>query len=369
MNLELAGPQHSDEINAFLETHVLHGDFDFSFIRKGDYFAKLKLRSEEHQTYFLRNKKGKIAACASLVFEECFVGGEKQKVCWLIDLRVGPDRRSSLFWMESFFTKLFEAARAKKCQHIFSVIFKDEKHNLGSLIRPQAKKRHMPQFLHMRNFKMLSIHGKLPNLGNLLSSIKIRRLNTNRLEELCLYLNSQSNQRLLGSEFTPDLIQKRLDEWPGFLKENFFVCYDKKKNIVGCYALWDSSPIQKIKLHQHHSHSQNFYYITKMLSLFGLARPMAKPGQNLDFYFMTHLYCDNSDIFELMLHHAFMRTRKKFLVYPQFEDHLIQLPPKQFLHQSLDFALYTILPHGENPKQSLRQNPFAPPPDLEIWSI
>lgn len=369
MHIEKAGPEHSEELNQFLETHILHGDFDFSFIRKDNYFAKLKLRSEEHETYFIRNKNQKIAACASLVFEESYIAGELQKICWLLDFRIGPDRKCSLLWIDNFFTQLFESAKNQGCKHIFSVIFKDEKHNLASLIRPRTRKRHIPQFLHMKNFKMLSIHGKLPSFQAILSSIRIKKLNENRLEELCLYLNTHSNQRLLGVKFSPDLLQKRLDEWPGFTKENFFVCYDKKKNIVGCYALWDPSPIQEIKIHQHNSYSQNFYYITKFLSLFGLARPPARPGKAFDFYHMTHLYCDNSDIFELMLHHAFFRTKKKALVYPQFEDHLIQLPPKQFLHQSLDFGLYTILPNGENPEQSLKQNPFAPPPDLEIWSI
>lgn len=369
MKIERADASHSDEINAFLATHVLHGDFNFSIERNSGYFDKLKLTSDEYETYFIRNARGKISACASLVFENSFIEGELKKICWLIDLRIGPDRKSSLFWIRHFFSLMFDRAQAHEADHIFSIVFKDAKHNLTSLIRPRKRHAHIPQFLHMKNFQMLSIHGKLPSLQNILSSIKIRPLNTNSLEELSLYLKSKSQNRLLGTDYTPELLLERLEKWPGFRKENFFVCTDKRKNIVGCYALWDGSPIQKLKLLDHGPHSRNFFYITKLLSLFGLARPMVGPGQSLDFYHMTHLYCDNSDIFELILHHAFFRTKKKYLVYPQFEDHIIQLPPKQFLHQNLDFALYTILPHGKAPSDKLRQNPFADPPDLGLWGI
>jgi hypothetical protein len=369
MEIVRATEKDAKELSEFVNSYVLHGDFSFQFVRSPSYFDKFKLRSDDFETYLLRGADNKIAASGSLVFENTYINGQQQKICWLVDLRIGSDRKAALHWVDHFFQILFERSRTNGCKHIFSVIFKDQKHNLASLIRPQSRKRQIPQFLHMKNFEMVSIHAKLPSFQSILSSIKIRRLNPNRLEELCLYLNQKTENRLFGTPFSPDLISKRLKEWPGFLQKNFFVCYDRRKNIVGCYALWDAKKIQELKLIEHGPHSRNFYYATKFLSLFGLARPMAKNSGLLDFYYMTHLYCDNSDIFERMLHHAFFRTRKKFLVYPQFEDHYVQLPPKQFMHQNLNFALYTILPHGESPDPELRQKPFSPPPDLEPWCI
>ncbi|MEC9283027.1 MAG: hypothetical protein VX642_09955 [Bdellovibrionota bacterium] len=369
MELIKAKAEHNLELIEFLGSQSIRGEIELRFMRENDFSTKLDLLGNEHETYFIRDEKQKVSACASLFFEDVYIDSEVQKVCWITDLRIGESKKASYHWMTRFFNKVFARAEALGAEHIFTTIFKEDRESINSLTRPRKRNRDLPQFLHMRNFDLVSLHGKLPGSRPLLTGIKIKKMNPNRLEELSQYLNSHSRHRVLGKIYTPEILAHRLESWNNFHEENFYICLDKRDRIVGSFALWDTSSFEKMQLINMNDRARNFYHITKLLSLFGLARPLPKIGNCLNFNYLTHLYCDNSDIFEKMIHFAFRRSKGKFLIYPQFEDHYIQLPPKRFLHQNLSFALYTILPQGERPSEKLRQKPFSPPPDIDIFSL
>ncbi|MAF90694.1 MAG: hypothetical protein CL674_05410 [Bdellovibrionaceae bacterium] len=369
MELLKASEKHNQELIQFLGSQSIRGEIELRFMREEDFGVKLKLLGNEHETYFIRDENDQISACASLFFEDVFIDSEIVKVCWITDLRIGDSKKASYHWMTRFFNKVFERASTLGAQHIFTTIFKEDRESINSLTRPRKRNRELPQFLHMRNFDLVSLHAKLPGSRPLLTGIKIKKMNPNRLEELSQYLNSHSKHRVLGKIYSPENLATRLESWTNFHEENFYICLDKRDRIVGSFALWDTSAFEKMQLINMNDRARNFYHITKLLSLFGLARPLPKIGNCLNFNYLTHLYCDNSDIFEKMIHFAFRKSKSKFLIYPQFEDHYIQLPPKRFLHQNLSFALYTILPQGERPSEKLRQKPFSPPPDIDIFSL
>ena len=369
MQIVRADSSHDAALMDFFSQQSIRGEMELRFVRDKSFFKKLDMFCQQHATYISQDDAGTIMATASIFFEQVYIHGQEKKICWLTDLRIGANKKQAYQWLKDLFAQVFQDARTQGAEHIFSAVFREDRESLRSLTRPRARHESLPQFLHMKNFDLVSLHGKLPGSRPFLSGLQIENLNTNRLEELSQFLNSHTERRLLGKCYSPEILAHRLENWEAFHRENFFVCYDKNRRLVGSFALWDIASFEKIQVIALTEHAQNFYQLTRWLSFLGLARPLPRPGDFLQFSYLTHLYCNNSDIFEEIIHFAYSQNSGKALIYPQFEDHFIQLPPKKFLHQNLSFGLYTILPQGQRPSEQLRQSPFEDPPDINIYAL
>ena len=175
MELLKASEKHNQELIQFLGSQSIRGEIELRFMREEDFGVKLKLLGNEHETYFIRDENDQISACASLFFEDVFIDSEIVKVCWITDLRIGDSKKASYHWMTRFFNKVFERASTLGAQHIFTTIFKEDRESINSLTRPRKRNRELPQFLHMRNFDLVSLHAKLPGSRPLLTGIKIKK--------------------------------------------------------------------------------------------------------------------------------------------------------------------------------------------------
>lgn len=367
--LELAEKKDEAEIQEFFEAQDIVEGFRYHLKRPNGLFKSYDLHLGEYKCFVLRsNQDNNIYGMATLIFREAYIQNQLEKICWATDLLIANQRDAITHWSNILFPELIKHIKEMDVKYCFTSVSKANAKAFNSLIRPGGTRKNKPRYHLISNYSLVSIHGKKPSfIQNFLNGIKIKPLNINRLEELCMYLNSKSQQRLLGVHYTPDLLLEREKVWPEFHLQNFYVAYDSKQNIVGTYCLWNSKNVQKMILKSYSSkRAENFRDILRFLSWFKLARPLPKVNEEFEFQNITHLFSDNSDIFESLVHHAYNRANHQFLLYPQFEDHFMRLAPKDFLSNSISYGLYCIMEAHEQLPEELRLNHYAPPPELEV---
>ena len=72
---EIAGPQHSEELNAFYEQFTLKGPLEFRPHRPQNFFSPYELHSKDYETFILRGDNGEIQACASFLYRDVLIEG------------------------------------------------------------------------------------------------------------------------------------------------------------------------------------------------------------------------------------------------------------------------------------------------------
>ncbi|MFK8139096.1 MAG: hypothetical protein AB8E15_12105 [Bdellovibrionales bacterium] len=369
MKIVKANPSMDLKLRDFFYQNSIEGDISFTFQRSQSFFKNYEIQSNDFITFALIDQADEIHGCATLLFKNEYVGSKCVPAAWIVDQRVPKGQKAMYLWTTQLYEKVFEETKKRKAEHVFAVIYKENQKIVNSILRKKHDRTDLPTYHHVTDFQMISIHGRLPSLDSLLTSMKVKRLNPNRLEELCLYLNTHSKNRLFGVEYNPDLLAKRFESWPGFYIEDFYVVLDKKKNIQGCFHLWNAKKMQSLEITGITDFAKNFQRALKFLRLFKMAKPFPEVSEEVQFHYMTHMYADNNDIFELMIQNAYSQVNTSFLLYPSFENFLTSLPPKRFLSHSLNFGIYQVVEKGKAPDYSLKPKPFSPPPDIEACFI
>lgn len=365
-NLRFASAQDSEDINQFYEKQVLPGPVDIKVSRPNDFFKLYNLQSKDNETVMLKNQDGGIDALASLIFRNAYIQGESSPITMVTDLRLSNSRNALKGWSLEFLQYLRASCQKRGSKYIFSVVspIEDQAYNL--LIRPRRVRSNTPRYVLVKNFSVVSIHGKVP-LYSTLNSIRIHRPSLKDYSGLLQYLQDRSVDRLMAFEYSDLLLAERFKTWPRFSLDNFLVAKNHDSEIVGCVAPWSTESIHDYSIHQYKGFSASIKSALSWGALFGVTHRLPKEKQKMKFKFLTHLYADNPDIFESLLHHAFMECAKdEFLVYPHFEDDLNYRPPTSLLCTKVPLALYCVLPPEDPIPSFLPLSKWKAPPELEL---
>lgn len=371
--VEIAKETDSEALKAFTmhQPFLTNDTIRLAIDRKGSYFDKYKLQSNDYVTFKMIGPSGEIEGLASMLFRETVLNGEKTLVGFAGDLKISNSRQAIVQWPEKLLPALSQAAYDRKCEYVFSIFNTNQSQAMNALIRPRSQRRNIPRYYLYKKFKFITLHGKFP-FSDLpfLSSVKMDRLTENDIESLAHYLKSKTLHRPLSFDYTPQLIQHRLSSWPGFHKENFIIARDSRGNIVGCVAPWKASQIFNVNVLDYSGFGETIYAFSKWLSLFKFVKKMPAVGSNLPLKFLTHLHADNPDIFGALLAEAFRITSpEELLTYVHFSGVPLTLPPKSFLTSQIPFAMYTVMPPETPLPEFLHLHKATPPPEIEAVLI
>ncbi|MCB9649857.1 MAG: hypothetical protein H6730_25195 [Deltaproteobacteria bacterium] len=99
----------------------------------------------------------------------------------------------------------------------------------------------------------------------------------------------------MGDVMGPELFQRRLDAWPDFSLESFFIALDGGGRIVGATAPWNTHRFKRTRVLGYYGP------MLRMKRAFNLGAkvlrypPLPEPGECLDFAFLSHLEVKDDD--------------------------------------------------------------------------
>lgn len=370
MKITRATPNDTEALSNFFAQQVLHGPVDVKLTRPGNFFDQYRLHSDDYDVFVLRNNAGEVNGMAAILYRNAFINGEVTRIGYATDLRIAPTREAILTWTKHFLPVLQDVLHEKKCQYFFSVVVPQDSRAYNALVRPRSSRRSIPRFYMLGRFELVTVIGRTPWARKPLDTIEIKKAEKEDLDALIAYLDRKSRERTLSYIYNKDLIQNRIQNWPGFGIESYMIAKDSEGNIIGCVAPWDSYEVQHMTIVEYHGFSKTLKRWMDMASFVGLTQRMPKAGEALNYSYLTHLYADNPDIFYSLLYESYELAKPtKSLVYAHFVSNLVTLPPRTFISTTFPLAVYSLLPPDQPLPEFLKMSRLAAPPDLEIAFI
>jgi hypothetical protein len=346
--LQLLSAKESDSarLKTFFERMILPGTIDLSIRRQGSFFDHYRLFSDNFKTLMLVDDEDNIQGVASLLFREGYVRGEKQTWGYATDLRIAPTRKAIAQWAQRFLPVLESACEERNCKYVFSSVQLGDNQAYNALIRPTSHtRRRLPRYHLMSRFRVTALHGRYPFAQRSLDSIRVKMLQAEDLEKLCVYLREHAHRRPLATEHTPESLLKEIQRWPGLAITDFRVAVDGKGRILGCAALWDGRNTQALVPQAYHGIANTVEQSLRLAGHFRLARPFARVGKPLATRSLIGLCCDSAEIFHRLADEAFARLKPdEVLTYLHFRGDWRTLPPRGYIATSLPYGFFLILP-------------------------
>lgn len=370
MKVSVATPSDDNDLKAFYESFTVSGSIEIKVQRPQSFFDYYKLQSDDFETHILRDNKGQILACATLIFRDALLMGQKTKIGYATDLRVAPNRSAIVGWARYFSPITKSAVERRGAAYLFSVLSGTDSRIYNTLARPRAERRNIPIYNLLRKFDLITIVGHMPLIYHKLNTIKLVRANQNDLAPLAEYLKKKSRNRALSFIYSEDFLKERFNRWPGLRPESFILAKDRRDVIVGCTAPWSNNKVQRLFANKYSGFAETAKTALKFGSWFNLSSALPAAGDELQVEFLTHLYADNPDIFESLLEESY-RTRapNSALTYAHFNNYPQTEPTKQFFYSRTPSALYTVSPTSQELPRELLHSPQEYPPELELCLI
>ncbi|WP_322040659.1 hypothetical protein [Burkholderia diffusa] len=337
----------NERLLAFQTRYAMRGDMPLRFDRSPDYFALHRCHSNDYRTWLAEDSAGRVKGMASMVVRDGYLAGEKQRIAYLGDLRIAPDRELARTWVDYVVDRLADLARNEDVLHTYCCVIRDNRIATQSLFR--TGKRTQLGFRHWRGYSNVSIYARRI-AARCAGSVRITGASATDADALCAFLDHQSRFQPFGCVFTADEFARRLSTWPDFGIERFLVARDTHGRIVGCVAPWDAGRIKRIVLERlPRSLSALRYGFNTIAPLLG--RPtIAAPGQPLRDIYLTHLHVSGRDpaIAHALLDAVWQRERSRYaLLQLCLYDHDPLWPALHgYRYTALPMDLYTLSTPG-----------------------
>ena len=229
MKLVKATDLDNEQLLSFYANSEVQGSINLKLRRMFNFFNQYRLRSEDYVTYLLLNKKDQIEAMATLLYQQAWLQGEKQNICYATDLRVSKSRRAILQWSQHFLPVLEEEREKRNCKYSFSVLANSQRQAYNALIRPRNLRRQMPRYYQYRRFHLTSLHGLKPFHRPPLPGIQVQQATEMDMDALAEFITKSSRNKPLHYYHEPSDFKKAIERWRDLYLENFLVAKDHRR--------------------------------------------------------------------------------------------------------------------------------------------
>lgn len=293
--LDIAGPGDNDEIcRLFRDVHI-QGELDLNQERDPDFFALQRLHHDDALTLVARDRDGRAAAIGSIMLRPGWLDGCLVRTGYLGDLRVRPGFRGGVALAGCYDRVLAHVEERYGVKLLTTVVFDDNQVARKVLLGPGAARRGQPVYKPMTPFVMTSVQFTRQREA----PARVQQAGPGDIDDLRAFLASQGQLRRLGEDFTGDLLQRRLADWPGLSLSDFLLVREagagSASPIVGCLAPWDSRSVKRTRVLGYHG---RMLWVKRAFDLGARVLrypPLPPPGDCFRFAFLTHLEVQGDD--------------------------------------------------------------------------
>jgi hypothetical protein len=304
LRLTRAGVADNEAILRFMQQHSMDAGIALRFDRSPDYFALHAAHSDDHETWLLwRNDE--LLGIGSFIQRQGWIDGRAESIIYLADLRFARHRAVAGLWRTLMQDILRDINSRTGASYAFCSILRANRSGRQALLN--AKRADSPQLQHLRGYSNISIVARKPWAGSAAGSVLVRRARETDSHRLREFVDSQSKQTQFGPVFDRKYWQRRIDLWPNFRLEDFYLALDGSDRIAGCLAPWDSSAINRIVIEKLPAYANFMRMVCNALSPL-TRRPPVRTGSDssLPDIALTHVFvADRSaEVFAALLYAA-----------------------------------------------------------------
>lgn len=295
--IQLAGPDDNEALcDLFRKVH-LPASLELAQERDPDFFAMLRMHAGGYHSYIICTEDGTPGACASMPRRTAWYEGDQIPSSYLCDLRILPEHRGR-GRLGRGFQEIFKFAKQEYGGELFTtVVFDTNTRAKKALVTPKGDqveklRKEQPEYREMTRFNMTSVHFTTPKKG---PSARVKEATTADRDELFQFIIDGQRRRLLGECLDGDMLNQRIETWPGFSLSDFLIVRNQKGRIAGCLAPWDTGAFKRTRVIDYHG---SMAVIRRGYDLMAKLRgylPLPAPGECFRFSFLTHLEIADDD--------------------------------------------------------------------------
>ena len=333
-----------DILRFFDQTAMNAAKLNLRYERKPDFFRFLKFQSDRSLVFIARDERNELGSVATVSIRPGYVGGHKENVCYLGDLRIGMNRRIVLNWRKLYSEIIHHAPDLRELgnsRSFITSIIDDNKLARAALV--QSKKAEF-EYRHLSSYKMVNLLARLKS-GKPAGGIEIKLASLQDLPKVFQFLDKKHIHRAFG--YDESEWKRRLCVWPGLSAESFVLALDGSE-IKGVFALWSPASAKQIMVDR---------LPAVLRSAFTAFRPvlpkLPRVGQALSITYLTHLHLEDklqekerALIFRQMLDFVYdekLARQAQFLSYCDFNSHSLLPALSGIISHKTPISLYQVV--------------------------
>jgi hypothetical protein len=240
-DFRLAGSADNPAILEFVEQHVMRADLTLRLDRGPDFFGLLDAHAPRHETWLLL-ERGALVGLGSVVIRPGYIEGAPEPVAYFGDLRVRRHRAVAGLWHALFRERASALSAQLGFRYAFCCIIRDNRLARAALVRPRGEDF---RFRPLVGYSSVALFARKP-LRRTIRDVEVRRATAADAETVRAFLDAHSRRRPFGVVFDRATWRHRLQSWPAFGIENFYLAFDATQRLVGCVAPWDVAALNRV---------------------------------------------------------------------------------------------------------------------------
>ncbi len=228
----------------------MQADLHLSVERDPDFFALYDLQ-KVRQRVVTWKIDGRIEGVATLLGRDCMLFGARTPTGYMGDLRYSRALRGGRVLGKYMAGGFRDGLEDFGCELMYTAVITSNKAAVGALVQRSSKYPDKPFYALVRAFTILSVQFT-KRRKPLASDFVVRRARAEDIPAIVARLADDHAARPFGYLFDEELLRFRLDAWPEFGIENFFLAFDQGGRLVGVTAPWDAFALKRFRVMGYH---------------------------------------------------------------------------------------------------------------------
>ncbi|NVJ59368.1 MAG: hypothetical protein HWE27_03210 [Gammaproteobacteria bacterium] len=281
--VRLATEQDSAELSQLLKDIHSEGSMPLIEQRGDNFFGLLTMHLGQSDT-FVFEKDEQIVGCVSCVVRKAWFEERQIEVGYFCDLRLKAEYRSKIKLTPVFHFIIDSIRSLYQVDTYFC-----------SVLASNAKGINATRFAGsetMTRYSMMSIQfvGNVDEPSHI-----VEKASCSDIDELAIFLTESAKKRTLGFLQDQETLVKRIESWPSFSIQDFYLIRNAQDEIVACAAPWNSHDLRQTHIVDYKGSMRWLKTLYNLEAKLRSFEPLPNAGDSFNYLTLTHLEIKEDD--------------------------------------------------------------------------
>lgn len=293
--VRLARRDEAVTLAELFEKVTMDADLKIATERGPDFFALYDMENERDDQYvFAIELDGRVEGIASLLRREAWLDGRRVVTGYMTDLRFTRAIRGGVIFGPRFGREFARVAAEVGTEVLYTLVFDGNAAAKKALVDRDARYPDKPLYRPLRSFVVTSVLLAHPRPIRKTPYV-VTRGTAKDVDELLAFLETDQRTRPFGDVLHEGRFTRRLERWPGFSPESFYLARSARGTLVGCFAPWDAEAVKRYRVLGYRGSMKGVKLGYGLLSKVLGSTPLPDPGELLRYLYATHLCVPSHD--------------------------------------------------------------------------
>ncbi len=326
----------------------MKADLHLTVERDPDFFALYDLQEVE-QRVITWTVDGAIEGVACILGRECWLDGKRTPTAYLGDLRYTRRIRGGTV-LGKFYGPLFDKWSADLgCELMLTAVILSNRAAVKALIERSERFPTKPVYTLVREFTIQNVQFTARRKP-LATRFSVRRAREADIPAIAARLAEDHRGRVFGYVFSEALLRARLERWPDFGIDSFFLAFDGER-LVGLTAPWDAHAVKRFRVMGYHNKMR---WLKRAYNAYAWLRGFERlppVGGEFRYFYLTHtsVVGEDPEVMASLLdavYRAFWGKGYHFFSSCVLEGDPLAAPYRRYRCEGLPAGLYAVSAPG-----------------------